>query len=153
MPSAVGGLPRALDFARLALAFGRVERATLDEFGGQAESDTDHTVMLALMVADLAELPSLQDRVDVGAYERQDSLEARLVRFVDKVLPKLTHVLNAGAALEERMLSPADVRGAHVAQLRELVEANPDLPEVETLFTEAHHAAVDAYAKRIAPHF
>ncbi len=40
--------------ARLALAFGRVDRATLHPDGIRHESDTDHTVMLGLLAIDLA---------------------------------------------------------------------------------------------------
>ena len=59
-------IDRALMTARLALALGRVNRATYHEDGQRPETDTDHTVMLCLLVADLAQLPSLRGRVDVG---------------------------------------------------------------------------------------
>lgn len=59
-------LPRAMNIARLALAFGRQTRATYHEDGIRKETDTDHTVMLSLLVADLAQLPSLRDRLDLG---------------------------------------------------------------------------------------
>jgi putative hydrolase of HD superfamily len=59
-------IDRALMTARVALALGRVNRATYHEDGQRPETDTDHTVMLCLLVADLAQLPSLRDRVDLG---------------------------------------------------------------------------------------
>lgn len=47
-------LVRAARLAKLALQFGRVERITLHEDGLRPETDTDHTVMLALIACDFA---------------------------------------------------------------------------------------------------
>jgi 5'-deoxynucleotidase YfbR-like HD superfamily hydrolase len=47
-------LKTCLDIARLALAFGRVNRVTRHENGATLESDTDHTVMLILVACSLA---------------------------------------------------------------------------------------------------
>lgn len=196
---------RALALARLALALGRVDRATFHEDGRRPETDTDHTAMLGLLVADLARLPSLRERVDVGralafalahdvveayagdtvsialsaearrekaareaealerlrrelgaecwlvetieAYERQDTIEARLVNFADKVAPKLTHALNGGRTLRGLGLDPETASRQHEEQLRRLVERSPDLPELEVLFGEAHAAAIGALRK------
>jgi 5'-deoxynucleotidase YfbR-like HD superfamily hydrolase len=44
-----------LDLARLALAFGRVDRITCHPDGTTFESDTDHTVMLGLVACSFAE--------------------------------------------------------------------------------------------------
>ena len=142
----------ALAIASAALTFGQVKRATLHP-DGSPESDATHTVMLAMLVAELA----LEEGLDVGLavqfavvhdlsetyagdtctarglspeetaakeareaasldrlerelgpswttvmihrYEAQQEPEARLVRYADKILPKLTHWLNGGAAL------------------------------------------------------
>lgn len=55
----------AINLARLALALGRVDRITQHP-DGYPESDTDHTVMLALVAAELA--PPRLDRGRVLAY-------------------------------------------------------------------------------------
>lgn len=151
------GFDSVLDIARLALAFGRVERVTRHEDGKRPETDTDHTVMLALTACALA--ARHEDRMDIGLiaqlaivhdlveayagdtntaaglnadqkaekeareraafekikttfsntfpwivemiqrYEALDSREARLVKCVDKIMPKATHILNQGAVL------------------------------------------------------
>jgi putative hydrolase of HD superfamily len=68
----VGGAGRAVagtadavvDLARLALAFGRVDRTAVTHPDGYPESDTDHTVMLSWVAPALAEL--LFPDLDVG---------------------------------------------------------------------------------------
>lgn len=59
-------LDHALFLARTALAFGRVNRITFHEDGITSESDTDHTIMLALIAVDLA--PARLDPGDVALY-------------------------------------------------------------------------------------
>ena len=178
--------PTTLDLLRIAqlsFALGRVSRATFHEDGATRESDTDHTVMLALIAPALAALyPELnadlvcayavvhdlgesitgdvntlgisaadagakraKDREAVGAlcerfagvpwlvarlreYEAQKAPEARLVRVVDKLLPKLTHILNRGAAL--RGMSVEDLTDAHDAQFRALLEQYPEFSAI-----------------------
>lgn len=196
-------IARALLTARLALALGRVDRATYHEDGTRRETDTDHTVMLCLLVADLAQLPALRDRVDLGrllafalahdvveayagdtvsialtaeqrrekaareaealtrlraefgpeawivetieAYERQDTLEARLVNYADKIAPKLTHALNGGRTLRDLGISPDAAAEQHREQGARLAQRSPDLPDLADLFERAHHEAINAY--------
>lgn len=70
-------------------------------------------------------------------YEAQRSCEARLVRYLDKVLPKLTHFLNNGAALVALGLTAAQVQASHDAQAAALAKQYPELTEVGQLFAEA----------------
>lgn len=202
-------IARALLTARLALALGRVDRATYHEDGRRKETDTDHTVMLCLLVADLAQLPTLRDRVDLGkllafaivhdvveayagdtvsisltaeerrakaareaealtrlraefgpeawivqtieAYERQDTLEARLVNYADKVVPKLTHALNGGRTMRDLGIDPDKASDQHVVQGGRLSDRSPDLPELSELFEEAHREAIRAFRLATAP--
>lgn len=192
----------ALNIARLALALGRVNRATFHEDGQRRESDTDHTVMLALLVTELAATPTLRGRIDLGRaltfatvhdlveayagdtvsidltpeqradkarreadaldllaatlgsdspivraiheYEAQDTIEARLVNFADKIAPKLTHALNGGVTLRGLGIDAETAGRQHVAQLARLSARSPDLPELAALFHAAHEAAVAA---------
>jgi len=172
-----------LALAKLALALGRVNRATFHEDGTTPESDTDHTVMLAVIAPALATLyPALNaDLVcayavvhDLGEsetgdvntmgisaadaatkkardrealetlcerfasvpwlvgrlreYEAQIVPEARLVRLADKILPKLTHILNGGAAL--RGMPVGGVFSAHNRQCRELTDTYPEFAAI-----------------------
>jgi putative hydrolase of HD superfamily len=148
-----------IDLARLALAFGRIDRTTVYHPDGVTpESDTDHTVMLGWVACAIAarffpqldlglvaqfalihdapevyagDTPSL--RIDdagrkakakreraaisrlasefgrrlpwfpfaIARYEQQQLPEARFVRGVDKVLPRLVHLLDGGVGLRE----------------------------------------------------
>lgn len=146
-----------LSIAALALKFGRVERVTRHEDGIRPETDTDHTVMLAVTACALADrfepglrigliahLAIVRDLVEAYAgdtntaaglnpeekaakeererlafkkihevfagtfpwitemiekYESLDTQEARLVKCVDKIMPKAMHILNNGAVL------------------------------------------------------
>jgi hypothetical protein len=53
-----------VDLGRLVLRFGRTYRITLHDDGTTPESDTDHTVMLALIACALA--PTVDTRLDMG---------------------------------------------------------------------------------------
>lgn len=161
-------LNRALDIARLALQFARVERVTKHEDGVRPETDSDHTVMLGLIACDLAPLGMRVGRIaefsfvhdlleaetldvqtltitDEGraqkkerervalrnflerfgadtwlggtllAYEEQREPEAQFVRLIDKVLPKLTHLLN-GCVAAKALTDEAGFRRSHDAQ-------------------------------------
>jgi len=187
-------LARMLAIANLALTFGQVRRVTLHA-DGEPESDTTHTVMLALMSIEVAVMTGLvpglaaqfalvHDLPEVYAgdtntahgltveeaaakarredeamqrlsgvlgdgtkradprcllgllhrYEAQEEPEARLVRYLDKVLPKLTHYLNGGSALAAMGITADAVRAKHSAQGSSLAAEYPDLHGVRRLF-------------------
>ncbi|MCA9541726.1 MAG: HD domain-containing protein [Myxococcales bacterium] len=187
------GLPLgdALGIARLVFRLGEVMRVTGHPDGKTAESDTTHTVMVALtclamaqhlglpvdlgrllafaLVHDLPEayagdvntaLPlSAEQRAakdarerdalariaaelpDVGAwiaaYERGDTIEAHIVHYVDKVMPKLAHALDGGAALARLGIALDQARESHRLQGAHLRARHPGLPAVTRLFDEA----------------
>ena len=82
-------------------------------------------------------------------YERQDTPEARFLRVLDKVLPKLTHALNYGAALRELGMSVADMQAAHAAQRAKLFAEYPEWePALGPLFDEAARVAEKAASER-----
>lgn len=184
---------RALRMTTLALAFGRVERATFHEDGKRPETDTDHTVGLAWTACELAArrndlivagevegvvlnvdrvatyclvhdavevltldeqtltldaagreakaarekaaLAALRTMLGPGSwlirhieeYEAQATHEARYVRVLDKVMPKLTHILN-GCVAAKALTDFAGFLEAHRDQYRRLRE---DYPEPE----------------------
>lgn len=171
---------RAMRLAQRSLMLGRVDRVTFHEDGVTPESDTDHSIMLALVAADCA-----PDRLNVGLimayavvhdfveayvgdtntfgitlqqaadklrreqtaiqqiedefpgvvstmireYEAQQVAEARWVRVMDKVVVKLSHVLNGCVAIRAMGHTLADLRERHRCQLAELTEQYPDMPE------------------------
>lgn len=199
----VEDIDHAIALASAALTFGQVQRATLHP-DGTPESDATHTVMLALLVADVAaregldvglavqfalvhdlpevyagdtctarglspdaaaekaarEAASLERlRAELGPcwttdmvdrYEAQREPEARLVRYLDKVLPKLTHVLNGGLALAEIGMSAREVETKHAEQGAKLRALYPEMIATRALFDEACALALDAMRKREA---
>ena len=183
-----------VDIGRLVLKFARVDRVTFHEDGVTPESDTDHTVMVAVCACVLAE-KFYKDKLDLGLvsqfaivhdlveayaddtdtfglseeqktgknkreheafiqiqkefqdiypwlpetielYESLDTIEARFVKTVDKVMTKITHILNDGAYFKGKGLSreqmwedyqsvtrAAEVKyGAEFPELMELID-------------------------------
>ena len=85
----------------------------------------------------------------LDTYERQDTPEARFLRVLDKVLPKLTHALNFGAALHDLGMSVADMQAAHAAQRAKLFAEYPEWgAALGSLFDDAATAAEKAAAER-----
>jgi 5'-deoxynucleotidase YfbR-like HD superfamily hydrolase len=160
---------RLEDLARLALQFGRVDRAVYHEDQTTPESDTDHTVMLGWVACALAatwypqldlglvaqfalvhdapevyagDTPTLRitdaeraakaaredaavDRLTaefarqlswfpntLRRYEQQQLPEARFVRGVDKILPKLACLIDRCAGLLKQGISRAELVAA-----------------------------------------
>lgn len=170
-------LKQATLIARLALDFGRVDRATRHP-DGYLESDTDHTVMLGwlaielcpteldrglvarmALVHDMVEVITgdvntlgisreeraakadrerramgvLRDRLgadsplggDLEAYEMMDLPEARFVKLLDKVAPKLTHRMN-GCAAAKATVNFSEFTAAHAEQYKDLAAQYPE---------------------------
>lgn len=202
---------KVIELAQFCLRFGRVDRVTYHEDGARPETDTDHTVMLAIiacafasahdarldvglvaqfaLVHDLVEAyagdtNSLIARTDAGPddathtkdareaaalecirdefaldfpwltatideYERLASPEARFVKALDKVLPKITHLLNGGATLRQHGVDAGNidaVNGSQVAKMRATYAA--DQPVVMALYTDVHAMLRDALTKQ-----
>lgn len=184
-------LSSALQLARLSLAFGRVERATLHEDGVRVETDTDHTVMLGLVACELApphldrariaafalvhDLPEADPQTgdtqtltitpdgmaakraredaararltaELGAgswiaatllvYEEQRLPEARFVRLVDKILPKLTHAFN-GCVAAQALTDRSGFVAAHARQYQTLATEYPEFADTLALLRES----------------
>ena len=192
-----------IPIARLALDFGRVNRATWYPDGGRMESDTDHTVMLGLLalhiagttpglklkvdalstmalVHDLAEVyagdtntlgglseaqkadkasreRAAADRIrrEIGGpiawaldlYETQDTPEARFLRYLDKITPKLTQAMNGCIQVRREGRSLEWLRERHRSQGEELRRDYPEFAGVlGPLFDHAAEQAEAALA-------
>lgn len=93
----------------------------------------------------------------IKTYEAQQVPEARFVRYLDKVMPKLTHALNHGAALKRLGHDIERVREVHAAQAASLAEQYPefaaivgaylrdacDVSEAAFVAPEHHHDALE----------
>lgn len=184
-----------LPLARLALALGRTERATLHEDGQTSETVAEHTVMLALVsfvvasrmgdvdpyltafyavLHDLVEaIPGVGDTCTyriteeerrakkereargmvelrrqlahfpelvllLNAYEEQTIPETRVARYLDKVLPRLTLILNGCATVLAKGDSRADLERFHGGLVDRLGEQYPELvDQLEVILLEA----------------
>lgn len=73
----------------------------------------------------------------VRRYERQREPEARFVRYLDKVTPKLTNSINGGAALAALGLTVEDVAKKHALQRAQLDQQYPEMTAVRDLFNAA----------------
>jgi 5'-deoxynucleotidase YfbR-like HD superfamily hydrolase len=198
-------IDHAIAIASAALTFGQVKRATLHPDGSE-ETDTTHTVMLAMVVADIARAEGLDvglavqfavvhdlpetyagdtctaralspvaaaakaereaaslDRLVaelgpcwstsmVRRYEAQHEPEARLVKCADKILPKLTHILNSGRALAAIGMTPAESEVNHAAQGAKLRAAYPDFAATHALFDAACARSLAAMQAPASPH-
>lgn len=194
-----------LPIARLALDFGRVNRATWYPDGERPESDTDHTVMLGLLALHIAGLaPGLKLKIDalstlalvhdlaevyagdtntlgglteaqkadkvareaaaverirreiggpiawaLDLYETQEAPEARFLRYLDKITPKLTQAMNGCAQVRREGRSLEWLRWRHRTQGEELRAAYPEFAEV--LGPLFDHAAEQAEAALAGP--
>ena len=79
-------------------------------------------------------------------YEAQEAPEARLVRYLDKAMPKITHMLNGCAAIQAMGKTHADLVRAHVEQLAALNTQYPELAEtVGPLMADIMKQSEDAW--------
>lgn len=79
----------------------------------------------------------------IGRYDMQDEPEARFVRYLDKLLPRLTHLLNGGSALRAQGVTRAEMGQTHVNHAAELKAMYPEFTYLHGLF-DAGYAACEA---------
>jgi len=108
---------------------------------------------LARIRDELRGMPGVLRLVDL--YEDQVLPEARWLRYLDKVLPKLTHCHNRCAAVQAMGMTLADVQHSHRTQGAELRATYPEYTLLHDLFDAAAHAAeacyVDNHGQRSVP--
>ncbi len=183
---------KILEVASLILDFGKVHRKTLHQDGERVETDTDHTVMVGILGASIAnrlykdldiglitQFALVHDLVEVHAgdtdtltgvsedsqrlkeereiialrkleesfgkdfswihetidkYERLDTKEARFVKVLDKIMPKLTVVLNNAASINNRSIPRSEVEKTFDFQRVRVREWAYDMPELVDLW-------------------
>ena len=75
----------------------------------------------------------------IHRYDRLDTPEARFIKTLDKVLPKITHALNKGAALREHGVQPSDIDAINGAQYAKIIASyGADQLEALTLYQSVH---------------
>jgi 5'-deoxynucleotidase YfbR-like HD superfamily hydrolase len=112
-------------------AFGLTEGQRLDKQEREAAAlDRLRVELAGTRVLELLEL-----------YERQDTREAQLVRLLDKITPKLTHMHNRLATIFNRGAGLAEIRASHRRQGAELERLYPWANATLALFWQACEAA------------
>lgn len=107
---------------------------------GLREKEERETKALEELNAEFAYTPWMLRTL--RAYEEQEVTEARYVRYLDKMMPKITHVLNACATMVALDKSLGDMRRAHEEQLRALNYKYPDIaPYMSHLMAEVMEMA------------
>ena len=98
------------------------------------------------VIRQLAGFPSIADLL--LDYHEQRVPEARFVRVLDKVMPKLTHALNAGTTPAALGMSPEEMEKVHDVQVEALCAEYPDMPgPLLDLLREACDHAVTSYCE------
>ena len=120
---------------------GDVQTLTIDAAGRVAKDERERLAMERLRT-EFGPDSWMCSVIDV--YEAQWCPEARYVKVLDKVLPKLTHLLNecvAAKALTDR----EGFTAAHCVQLDKLRREYPDMGAVTALLEEAMLASEEAW--------
>jgi len=78
-------------------------------------------------------------------YEKQELPEARFVRLLDKVLPKITHLNNRCIGAQRLGVTFHEFRSAHIRQHEELTVQYPELTGLLDLLQESMTLAEDAW--------
>jgi 5'-deoxynucleotidase YfbR-like HD superfamily hydrolase len=66
----------------------------------------------------------------IGGYEARATAEARFVKALDKLLPKITHILNGAVTIHKQGVSRSELTARYEAQIGELKAYAADFPEL-----------------------
>ncbi len=88
-------------------------------------------------------MPWLVDTLD--AYEEQVTMEARFVRALDKLLPKITHILNECVTLREHGIDPERQAARYAQQRQEIAAYASDFPELLDLHAQLVDRVLNIY--------
>lgn len=68
--------------------------------------------------------------VTISAYESRFGPEARFVKALDKLLPKVTHILNGATTIAEQGMTREQLAARYTTQIGELEQYASDFPEL-----------------------
>lgn len=72
----------------------------------------------------------------IDEYEELSTPEARYVKAMDKLVPKITHIINLGVTIREQCMTRDMLIQRYDAQLAEIMEYASDFPELFALRTD-----------------
>lgn len=112
------------------------DTATLRMLSEEAKAGKAHREHAAyLRIADeFKALPWLAERI--ADYEERRTPEARYVKALDKLLPKITHLLNNVATIREEGMTFVELEARYVAQEQEILAYADDFPVLLELRAE-----------------
>lgn len=101
----------------------------IDDAGREAKRQREHAAEMRLRDEFEGQFPWLT--VAIEAYEKRAFPEARFVKALDKLLPKITHVLNGCQTLREQQMTLAELDDVYFArQAADLASYASDFPEL-----------------------
>jgi 5'-deoxynucleotidase YfbR-like HD superfamily hydrolase len=104
----------------------------LNEEGKKVKDTREHESYLRIEREFSSTYPWLPDTI--AKYEKLDTREARFVKTLDKVMPKITHILNQGKVFIERGDTIESMQDHFQTQHRECTERYAyDLPELSQI--------------------
>jgi putative hydrolase of HD superfamily len=104
------------------------DTATLRMLSADAKAGKAHREHEAYLriAEEFKALPWLAERI--ADYEERRTPEARYVKALDKLLPKITHVLNKVATIREEGMTYAELEARYVVQEQEIRAYADDFP-------------------------
>jgi putative hydrolase of HD superfamily len=101
--------------------------------GRAAKAEREHQATLRLAAEFAGRLPWFP--AAITSYEAQQAPEARFVRGVDKILPKIVHLLDGCIGLVDRRMTPAELAGLFAAQRADMAGYVGEFAELLALHT------------------
>lgn len=115
-----------------------------------AKQQREHRAYLRIVREFGSSLPWLPDTIQ--AYEQLEAPEARYVKALDKLLPKITHILNRGVTLAGQGMDAGRLAERYEAQLEELRAYAGDFPALFDLRAELVARVLDVLPKTARQH-
>lgn len=98
------------------------------------KEEREHRALVRLKQEFDGEFPWIGETIE--AYERLEDSEARFVKFLDKILPKLTHILNKGVMKREVGHTKDHTTNMHESQLGGIMSTyGKEFPNLAALYT------------------
>lgn len=88
----------------------------------------EHAAYLRIQAEFRGSLPWLPVLID--SYELRERPEARFVKALDKLLPKITHILNGAVTIHKQGMTAVELTERYEAQIGELKAYAADFPEL-----------------------
>lgn len=88
-------------------------------------------------------LPWVSDTLD--SYEAQATAEARFVKFIDKLLPKILHAENGGATPIAQGMTPTELDERYAHQYMEIAAYASEWPDLLDLYRVLVSREIDAF--------